>query len=71
MGLTQRHLLPYPEPGDRPDIPGDLYELAKRLDDVVTAVELRADQRVAELEASIGELRDLMGEAIAALARVE
>ena len=50
MGLTPNHLLPYPEPGDAPDVPADIYELAYRLDSVVTALELRYEQRIAELE---------------------
>jgi len=56
MGLTPNHLLPYPEEGDPPDVPADIYQLANRLDGVITALELRYQQRIAELEARIGEV---------------
>jgi hypothetical protein len=56
MGLTPRHQLPFPEGRDKPDIPSDLYELANRLDAVLTAVQLEAEQRIAELEQRIAEL---------------
>lgn len=50
MGLTPNHLLPFPEEGDPPDVPADIYELANRLDTVLTALELRYAQHLAELE---------------------
>lgn len=53
MGLTQRHQLPFPESSDRPDIPSDLYELAIRLDAVLTAMQLDFDRRLAEIEERI------------------
>ena len=56
MGLTQRHQLPFPELRDKPDIPSDIYELALRLDAVITAVQLEAEQHIAELEQRIAEL---------------
>jgi hypothetical protein len=43
MGLTPNHQLPYPEPADRPDITADLYELAKRLDDVLGDITARLE----------------------------
>lgn len=55
MGLTPNHQLPYPEEGDAPDVPADIYELANRLDNVLTAVELRYQQRIATLETALAE----------------
>ena len=53
MGLTQRHQLPFPEPSDDPDIPRDLYELANRLDEILTALAMQLNARLDELEQRI------------------
>lgn len=53
MGLTPNHQLPYPELGDPPDVPADIYELANRLDNVLTAQALMFERRIAELEARL------------------
>lgn len=55
MGLTPNHQLPYPEPTDPPDVPSDIYELAIRLDNVLTALSLMYERRIAELQAQIAE----------------
>lgn len=56
MGLTPNHQLPFPEEGDPPDVPADIYELANRLDNVLTAVTMQSNARIEELEARIAEL---------------
>jgi len=50
MGLTPNHQLPYPDEADPPDVPTDIYELALRLDNILTALTLRYELRVAALE---------------------
>jgi len=60
MGLTPNHLLPYPEPSDPPDVPADIYELANRLDGVLTALTLAQSARIDELEAQLAEVRNGM-----------
>jgi hypothetical protein len=50
MGLTQRFQFPFPELGDSPDVPRDLYELAHRLDAILADVVDALQSRIAELE---------------------
>lgn len=59
MGLTDRHQFPFPEASDRPDIPSDIYELANRLDAVITALQLDLDRRLAELEDRVATLAEV------------
>ncbi len=67
MGLTPNHQLPYPEPADPPDVPADIYELANRLDGVITARELALAQRIEALDSLAADIE----ERVAALEALE